>query len=82
MNYCGEKFHSEVAKFRFLNELIKVLSPKVSTRAVPVLCAIPVPSLQTPVAFLRPGGRLGRGENLPTCLNSWKEVRQVTVLSS
>ncbi|XP_044534173.1 ADP-ribosylation factor-binding protein GGA2 [Gracilinanus agilis] len=28
MNYCGEKFHSEVAKFRFLNELIKVLSPK------------------------------------------------------
>ncbi|XP_068945372.1 ADP-ribosylation factor-binding protein GGA2 isoform X2 [Petaurus breviceps papuanus] len=28
MNYCGEKFHGEVAKFRFLNELIKVLSPK------------------------------------------------------
>ncbi|XP_008566484.1 PREDICTED: ADP-ribosylation factor-binding protein GGA2 isoform X2 [Galeopterus variegatus] len=28
MNHCGEKFHSEVAKFRFLNELIKVLSPK------------------------------------------------------
>lgn len=29
MNHCGEKFHGEVAKFRFLNELIKVLSPKV-----------------------------------------------------
>ncbi|XP_037671187.1 ADP-ribosylation factor-binding protein GGA2 isoform X3 [Choloepus didactylus] len=28
VNHCGEKFHSEVAKFRFLNELIKVLSPK------------------------------------------------------
>ncbi|XP_058425848.1 ADP-ribosylation factor-binding protein GGA2 isoform X3 [Diceros bicornis minor] len=28
VNYCGEKFHNEVAKFRFLNELIKVLSPK------------------------------------------------------
>ncbi|XP_053410144.1 ADP-ribosylation factor-binding protein GGA2 isoform X2 [Nycticebus coucang] len=28
MNHCGEKFHGEVAKFRFLNELIKVLSPK------------------------------------------------------
>ncbi|XP_048645613.1 ADP-ribosylation factor-binding protein GGA2 isoform X3 [Marmota marmota marmota] len=28
MNHCGEKFHNEVAKFRFLNELIKVLSPK------------------------------------------------------
>lgn len=30
VNHCGEKFHNEVAKFRFLNELIKVLSPKVS----------------------------------------------------
>lgn len=29
MNNCGERFHSEMAKFRFLNELIKVLSPKV-----------------------------------------------------
>ncbi|KAL2086504.1 hypothetical protein ACEWY4_017563 [Coilia grayii] len=28
MNYCGKRFHSEAAKFRFLNELIKVLSPK------------------------------------------------------
>ncbi|XP_031418037.1 ADP-ribosylation factor-binding protein GGA3 isoform X2 [Clupea harengus] len=28
MNYCGKTFHSEAAKFRFLNELIKVLSPK------------------------------------------------------
>lgn len=30
VNHCGGKFHGEVAKFRFLNELIKVLSPKVS----------------------------------------------------
>ncbi|KAK7929612.1 hypothetical protein WMY93_006007 [Mugilogobius chulae] len=28
MNECGPKFHCEVAKFRFLNELIKVLSVK------------------------------------------------------
>ncbi|XP_063056045.1 ADP-ribosylation factor-binding protein GGA3-like isoform X1 [Engraulis encrasicolus] len=28
MNYCGKRFHNEAAKFRFLNELIKVLSPK------------------------------------------------------
>uniref|UniRef100_A0A8C3L677 Golgi associated, gamma adaptin ear containing, ARF binding protein 2 n=1 Tax=Chrysolophus pictus TaxID=9089 RepID=A0A8C3L677_CHRPC len=28
VNNCGEKFHNEIAKFRFLNELIKVLSPK------------------------------------------------------
>ncbi|XP_068765260.1 ADP-ribosylation factor-binding protein GGA2 isoform X2 [Struthio camelus] len=28
VNNCGERFHSEIAKFRFLNELIKVLSPK------------------------------------------------------
>uniref|UniRef100_A0A3B4B9W4 VHS domain-containing protein n=1 Tax=Periophthalmus magnuspinnatus TaxID=409849 RepID=A0A3B4B9W4_9GOBI len=25
MNECGQKFHNEVAKFRFLNELIKVI---------------------------------------------------------
>lgn len=29
VNHCGERFHNEIAKFRFLNELIKVLSPKV-----------------------------------------------------
>ncbi|XP_053333656.1 ADP-ribosylation factor-binding protein GGA2-like [Clarias gariepinus] len=28
MNNCGKRFHNEAAKFRFLNELIKVLSPK------------------------------------------------------
>lgn len=26
---CGEAFHREVGKFRFLNELIKLISPKV-----------------------------------------------------
>lgn len=34
VNHCGEKFHNEVAKFRFLNELIKVLSPKVSAQGL------------------------------------------------
>ncbi|XP_069785473.1 ADP-ribosylation factor-binding protein GGA3 isoform X2 [Narcine bancroftii] len=28
MKNCGERFHNEVGKFRFLNELIKVVSPK------------------------------------------------------
>ncbi|XP_069024477.1 ADP-ribosylation factor-binding protein GGA1-like isoform X1 [Embiotoca jacksoni] len=28
MNNCGKTFHREAAKFRFLNELIKVLTPK------------------------------------------------------
>ncbi|UYV78894.1 GGA1, partial [Cordylochernes scorpioides] len=28
VNRCGPKFHSEVGKFRFLNELIKIVSPK------------------------------------------------------
>ncbi|XP_053936720.1 ADP-ribosylation factor-binding protein GGA2 [Cuculus canorus] len=28
VNNCGERFHREIAKFRFLNELIKVLSAK------------------------------------------------------
>uniref|UniRef100_A0A3Q3F418 VHS domain-containing protein n=1 Tax=Labrus bergylta TaxID=56723 RepID=A0A3Q3F418_9LABR len=31
MKNCGKRFHSEVGKFRFLNELIKVVSPKVRT---------------------------------------------------
>lgn len=30
MKNCGKRFHNEVGKFRFLNELIKVVSPKVS----------------------------------------------------
>ncbi|PNJ87793.1 GGA3 isoform 23, partial [Pongo abelii] len=28
MKNCGRRFHNEVGKFRFLNELIKVVSPK------------------------------------------------------
>ncbi|XP_078257345.1 ADP-ribosylation factor-binding protein GGA3-like isoform X2 [Rhinoraja longicauda] len=28
MKNCGQRFHNEVGKFRFLNELIKVVSPK------------------------------------------------------
>ena len=27
---CGENFHKELGKYRFLNELIKIVSPKVS----------------------------------------------------
>lgn len=26
---CGRRFHQEIGKFRFLNEVIKVVSPKV-----------------------------------------------------
>lgn len=38
MQNCGKRFHSEVGKFRFLNELIKVVSPKVMIRVkVPVV---------------------------------------------
>lgn len=35
MKNCGRRFHNEVAKYRFLNELIKVVSPKVSSVAMP-----------------------------------------------
>uniref|UniRef100_A0A8C7Z495 ADP-ribosylation factor-binding protein GGA2 n=1 Tax=Oryzias sinensis TaxID=183150 RepID=A0A8C7Z495_9TELE len=28
MNNCGKRFHTEAAKFRFLNEMIKILTPK------------------------------------------------------
>ena len=27
---CGLRFHNEMAKFRFLNELIRILSPKLA----------------------------------------------------
>eukprot|EP00069_Balaena_mysticetus_P006598 bmy_18720T0 len=43
VNHCGEKFHNEVAKFRFLNELIKVLSPKQDPK-LPVDKILPPPS--------------------------------------
>lgn len=29
---CGARFHQEIGKFRFLNEIIKVISPKVGVR--------------------------------------------------
>ena len=29
MKNCGRRFHNEVGKYRFLNELIKLVSPKV-----------------------------------------------------
>lgn len=32
MKNCGRRFHSEVAKFKFLNELVKVISPKVRSK--------------------------------------------------
>lgn len=34
MKNCGRRFHNEVGKFRFLNELIKVVSPKVSCTTI------------------------------------------------
>lgn len=38
MKNCGKRFHNEVGKFRFLNELIKVVSPKVSLKLFRDLC--------------------------------------------
>lgn len=34
MKSCGKRFHDEVGKFRFLNELIKVVSPKVGPAGI------------------------------------------------
>ena len=28
---CGRRFHQEIGKFRFLNEMIKLVSPKVNS---------------------------------------------------
>ncbi|XP_070703739.1 ADP-ribosylation factor-binding protein GGA3 [Pempheris klunzingeri] len=35
MKNCGRRFHNEVGKFRFLNELIKVVSPKYMGNSAP-----------------------------------------------
>lgn len=32
MKDCGRRFHNEVGKFKFLNELVKVISPKVCNK--------------------------------------------------
>ncbi|XP_034044659.1 ADP-ribosylation factor-binding protein GGA1-like isoform X2 [Thalassophryne amazonica] len=37
MKTCGKRFHREVGKFRFLNELIKVVSPKYLASRAPEL---------------------------------------------
>lgn len=36
MRRCGSQFHAEVGKFRFLNELIKLVSPKYLGNSTPV----------------------------------------------
>ena len=33
---CGPSFHSEIGKFRFLNELIKLVSPKYQAHRTPI----------------------------------------------
>lgn len=35
MSKCGQKFHSEVGKFRFLNELIRLVSPQYDGEKTP-----------------------------------------------
>lgn len=35
MKSCGPTFHSEIGKFRFLNELIKLVSPKYQAHRTP-----------------------------------------------
>lgn len=35
MSKCGSKFHSEIGKFRFLNELIRLVSPQYDGHRTP-----------------------------------------------
>lgn len=37
MRRCGSSFHSEVGKFRFLNEMIRLVSPKYLGGKTPVM---------------------------------------------
>ena len=36
MRRCGTSFHAEIGKFRFLNEMIKLVSPKYLGNSTPV----------------------------------------------
>lgn len=81
MNNCGGRFHSEMAKFRFLNEMIKVLSPKVSDGGYRVFqdkkCSSALSkavgsSGHAPLLWGRPG---------PACLKpSWHHTHQFPFL--
>lgn len=35
MKRCGRAFHAEIGKFRFLNEMIKLVSPKYQGNSTP-----------------------------------------------
>lgn len=65
MKNCGRRFHNEVGKFRFLNELIKVVSPKVGDRFFLSHVCFPGPfSLNNPAGSSpRPWLQHGRESN-------------------
>lgn len=68
MKSCGKRFHDEVGKFRFLNELIKVVSPKVGPAGI-LLEA-------TPVGW--EGGDAGRTFS-PCCWSAFTRSWQILV---
>lgn len=45
MKNCGRRFHNEVGKYRFLNELIKIVSPKVSDFQMLFVCTSNIKSI-------------------------------------
>ena len=51
MKHCGRRFHQEVGKFRFLNEIIKVISPKVCA-PLPLNCGFVVVKMSFLMKFI------------------------------
>ncbi|XP_022593768.1 ADP-ribosylation factor-binding protein GGA3-like isoform X1 [Seriola dumerili] len=82
MNNCGKRFHSEAAKFRFLNELIKLITPKyfgawtpqrVKDRVIEVLYGWTLwlkdePKIQEAYSMLKKQGIVKKDPKLPDAL--------------
>lgn len=65
MKNCGRRFHNEVGKFRFLNELIKVVSPKVCQWQFPIFLEV----LVSPILLLSLHNQHLRGSEIVRVLS-------------
>ncbi|MEQ2202952.1 gamma adaptin ear containing, arf binding protein [Xenoophorus captivus] len=75
MKNCGNRFHGEVGKFRFLNELIKVVSPKDQKRVEKVSKRVnAIQEVKESVSLL---SQLLEGYSKESCSHSNQELIKV-----
>lgn len=63
MKNCGSRFHSEVGKFRFLNELVKVISPKVRDKSARLVLGVAGGLAQLSSPLVSGGSSIREGED-------------------